>query len=131
MLATPSLFAFCAAGADLSGLLELPQRLRSLSVGGQAFGDAAMPVLVHLTQLEYLCVHKAPGFTDTGLQQLTALELDRLYVYGCALTDAVRVNDTVHLTWDEDKVSGTKSEPSHSCVARCSGVDSKRAHALL
>ena len=88
-------------------LLELQQSLRSLSVGGAVFGDAAMPVLVQLTQLDYLCVERSPGFTDAGLQQLTGLDLDRLYVYGCALTDAVCVDDSVHLTWDEDKVSGT------------------------
>jgi hypothetical protein len=64
-----------------------------------------MPVLAQLTQMHYLCVQKSPGLTDAGLQQLTALELDRLYVHGCALTDAVCEDDTVHLKWDADKVS--------------------------
>jgi hypothetical protein len=90
--------------------MELLQSLHSLSVGGEAFGDAAVPVLTQLTQLEYLGFHMTPGFTDAGLQQLTVLDLGRLYVYGCGLTDAIcEKYDALELTWDSAKVSDTLS----------------------
>lgn len=109
LLATPFLFACCAADADLSGLLKLPRSLHSLSVGGKAFGDAAMPVLAQLTQLEDLCVQKAPGFTDAGLQHLTSLELDRLYVSGCALSDAICAKHSIMLHGNAKQVSCTST----------------------
>ena len=96
-----------AAGADLSGLLELPQSLRSLAVGGAAFGDAAVPVLVQVTQLKDLRMHNSQGFTDAGLQQLTDMDLMGLDVYGCALSDTICVHGAVELQWDSYKVSST------------------------
>jgi hypothetical protein len=68
------------SGADLSGLLELPQSLDSICVGGNAFGDAAAPVLAQLTQLNSLSLGYSPGFTDAGLEQLTNLDLGCLSV---------------------------------------------------
>ena len=73
----------------MSGLLELPESLFSLCVGGAAFGDAAAPVLGQLTQLEDLCLSYTPGFTDAGLEQLTGLDLGRLYVYESGLSEAI------------------------------------------
>jgi hypothetical protein len=104
----PFLVSLLPAGADVSGLLELPQSFHCLSVGGEAFGDAAVPVLVQLQQLHYLGLHGTPGFTDTGLQQLTDLDLGRLYVDGCGLTDALcEKNAAVDVTWDSEKVRAT------------------------
>jgi hypothetical protein len=51
-----------------------------------------MPVLAQLTQLGDLCVQQAPGLTDAGLQHLTSLDLARLYVCGCALSNAICAN---------------------------------------
>lgn len=79
----------CCSGADLSGLLQLPQSCTTLSVGGAVFDDKAMSVIMQLTQLEVLCVHDSPGFTDAGLEQLTGLDLWRLFVYNSALSDAI------------------------------------------
>lgn len=67
-------------GADLSGLLQLPDSCTALSVGGAAFTDAAVPTLVQLTQLKELTWGYFPQLTGTGLAQLTALDLDRLHV---------------------------------------------------
>lgn len=53
-------------------LLEL-QSCRDLTVEGAAFSDAALAVVTQLTGLSRLMWKKAPGFTDEGLQQLTAL----------------------------------------------------------
>lgn len=62
-------------GADLTPLCRLPPCLTLLAVGGDAVTDAvAVPVMLQLTQLQELHVVNAPGFTDTGLQQLTALK---------------------------------------------------------
>lgn len=41
-------------GADLSPLLQLQESCTSLHVGGEAFSDASMPVLLQLRQLQDL-----------------------------------------------------------------------------
>jgi hypothetical protein len=70
-------------------MLELPQSLRLLCVGGNAFGDAAAPVLAQLTQLKHLHLSFSPGFTDAGLEQLTNLDLEHLSLYGTGPSEAV------------------------------------------
>jgi hypothetical protein len=85
MTLLPPLFS----GADLSGLLELPQSLSSLCGGGAAFDDEAAAVLGRLTQLKDLCLSWAPGFTDAGLEQLTDLDLARLFVHDAELSEAI------------------------------------------
>jgi hypothetical protein len=64
-----------------------------------------MPVLAQLTQLGALCVQKAPGLTDAGLQHLTSLDLDRLYVCGCALSDAICAKHSINLHGNAKNVS--------------------------
>jgi hypothetical protein len=81
----------------MSGLLHLPDSCTSLLIGGSAFTDAVAPVLAQLTQLEYLCVRKAPGFADAGLLQLVEMDIWRLYVYYAALTDAISKEGVVEL----------------------------------
>jgi hypothetical protein len=102
MALLPSLFS----GADLSGLLELPESLQSLFAEGAAFGDSSAPVLAQLTQLDYLCLSYTPGFTDAGLEQFTDLNLGRLYVYNSGLSDAVSQGEggMIDLKWTPDKV---------------------------
>jgi hypothetical protein len=94
------------SGADLSGLLELPQSLHSLFAEGAAFGDLAAPVLAQLAQLDYLCLSYTPGFTDAGLEQFTDLNLGRLYVYDSGLSDAVSQGEggMIDLKWTPGKV---------------------------
>lgn len=58
----------------LTPLLRLPRSVTSLCVGGAAFGDAAAAVVAQLTHLGSLGWDVSPGFTDVGLQQLTALQ---------------------------------------------------------
>jgi hypothetical protein len=70
-------------------MLELPQSLRLLCVGGNAYGDAAAPVLAQLTQLKELYLSYSPGFTDAGLEQLTNLDLAHLSLYGTGLSEAM------------------------------------------
>jgi hypothetical protein len=65
-------------GADVSVLLQLPDSCTSLAVGGAAFSDAAAATVVQLTQLKHLSWQHSKQLTDTGLQQLTALDLDSL-----------------------------------------------------
>jgi hypothetical protein len=73
-------------GADVAGLLKLPHSCTSLKVGGAAFSDAAAATVAQLTQLKHLRWWQAKQLTDTGLQQLTALDLDSLDVWdGTAL----------------------------------------------
>jgi hypothetical protein len=68
---------------DLSALLQLPQSCTSLEVGGDTFDDEAAAVVAQLTQLRDLTWRDADTFTDRGLQQLTALDLDSLFVEDC------------------------------------------------
>jgi hypothetical protein len=94
------------AGADLSGLLELPQSLDSLWVGGEAFEDAAAPVLARLTQLESLYLSFTPMFTDAGLEQLTELDLGRFCIYISSISEAISPAcvGNIDLTSDSEKV---------------------------
>lgn len=65
---------------DVSALLELPAQLSSLHVGGGAFDDAAVAVVTQSSALQRLSWEHAPGFTDVGLEQLTALrQLEHLH----------------------------------------------------
>lgn len=70
-------------GADLSALLQLPDSCTSLVVGGAAFSDAAAVTVAQLTQLKDLRWCYSEQLTDTGLEQLTALDLWFLYVHNC------------------------------------------------
>lgn len=91
--------------ADLSVLLQLPEGCNSLLVGGIAFTDNAAPVLAQLTQLDYLCLHNSPEFTDAGLEQLMPLRLGRLYVYDCSLSVEVTSEGdpgTLDVTWSKE-----------------------------
>jgi hypothetical protein len=73
-------------GADLSPLLQLSRSCTILEVGGQAFTDAAVPLLLQLTQLEDLSWNQSPRFTDVGLEQLTRLDLTQLLIGKCGLS---------------------------------------------
>jgi hypothetical protein len=95
-------FSVVHTGADLFGLLQLPDSCTSLLLGGAACADAAASVLVQLTQLDYLCVNKAPRFTDAGLLQLAALDLGRLYVYDAGLTDTISSEGMLEIEWSEE-----------------------------
>jgi hypothetical protein len=66
--------------ADLSGLLQLPSSCTSLSVGGAASTDSTAATLAQLTQLQDLSWRHSHLLTVTGLEQLTALDLNRLRV---------------------------------------------------
>jgi hypothetical protein len=90
-------------GADLSVLAQLPDSCASLLLGGAAFTDAAASVLVQLTHLYYLCWSQSLGFTDAGLEQLTALDLGGLYVYDSGLSDAINPGDpgTLNIQWQD------------------------------
>jgi hypothetical protein len=59
---------------DLTPLLQLPQSVTTLCVGGVAFDDAAATVVAQLTHLGSLGWDVSLGLTDVGLQQLTALQ---------------------------------------------------------
>lgn len=61
--------------SDFSVLLQLPQSCTHLEIGGWGLTDAAAPVVAQLTQLQHLVWSCSPGLTDSGLVQLTALEL--------------------------------------------------------
>lgn len=86
--------------ADLSGLLQLPSSCTSLSVGGAAFTEAATATLVQLTQLRDLSWRYTRGLTVTGLEQLTALDLNRLRVDCRVQCDWTQVE----LSCDQNKV---------------------------
>ena len=92
------------SGADVSGLLQLPDSCTSLLLGGSAFGDAAASVLAQLRQLEYLCVHNASGFSDAGLLQLAETDMDlwQLYVHDAGLSDAISKEGEVQLEWSPE-----------------------------
>jgi Leucine-rich repeat (LRR) protein len=98
-------------GADLSGLLQLPECCTSLLVGGAGFTDAAVPSVLQLTQLKHLSWSWDDGFTDVGLEQLVGLDLDQLYVLNCGLSVEVHQDkhgdDPVDLKSHPKKVSAT------------------------
>lgn len=71
---------------DWSVLLQLPGSCTQLRLGGAAFTDAAVPVLVQLTQLEDLGIDWSPGFTDAGLEHLVGTNLRELWVQGAGLS---------------------------------------------
>lgn len=85
-------------GADLSVLLQLPDSCTSLAVGDAAFSDAAAATVAQLTQLKHLSWCCSQQLTDTGLEQLTALELDRVTVSDCRLS--IRVHDPWRDPWN-------------------------------
>lgn len=89
-LNTLQLMRVVQPGATFASFQRLPESFSSLSVGGQAFGDAAAVAVVQLTQLRALKWSRSPGFSDVGFQQLTALTgLTWLYCDGfyCFLSD--------------------------------------------
>jgi hypothetical protein len=91
--------------ANLSGLLQLPQSCTALVVGGAAFADSAAATVKQLTQVQNLCWHRSPRFTDAGLEQLVEMRrLDHLYVDGCGLSDAISDVSVLCLDADERKV---------------------------
>jgi hypothetical protein len=63
--------------ADVSALLQLPQSCTHLGVGGEAFGDVAVPLIAQLTQLKVLS-WSPRKLTAAGAQQLEAIWGDRL-----------------------------------------------------
>lgn len=66
--------------ADVSALLQLPQSCTYLSVGGEAFGDAAVPMIAQLTQLKVLS-WSPRQLTAAGKEQLKAISVDMLYCF--------------------------------------------------
>jgi hypothetical protein len=72
-LNTLQLMRVVQPGTTFNSLQGLPESFSSLSVGGQAFGDAAAVAVVQLTQLRALMWSRAHGFSDVGFQRLTAL----------------------------------------------------------
>jgi hypothetical protein len=47
-------------------------------------------------------VNKAPRFTDVGLLQLAAMDLERLYVYDAGLTDTISTEGTLDIEWSKE-----------------------------
>jgi hypothetical protein len=76
-------------GADVSVLLQLPDSCTLLAVGGAAFSDAAAATVAQLAQLKHLGWQDSGQLTDTGLEQLTALDLRHLSVHKCGLSAEV------------------------------------------
>lgn len=75
-------------GADISALLQLPAS--QLSIGGDAFTDAAVPVVLHLTQLKHLIWKSSDALTDKGLLKLTGLQgLTELKVEWCGISTSI------------------------------------------
>lgn len=107
-------------GADLSVLLQLPEGCESLSVGGEAFADDAVPVLARLTQLQYLYWNHSPEFMDAGLEQLmpVAEELSRLCVDDCGLSAEVSPAGTLDVTWGR-KVNNAYRRNRAACTVQC------------
>jgi hypothetical protein len=92
-------------GADLSALLQLPGSCTALLVGGAALGDAAAATVAQLAQLRHLEWFYSRQLTDAGLEQLTALDLERLSVDTCAGAPTwTRPDDRVFLFQSLDKV---------------------------
>jgi hypothetical protein len=95
-------------GSDPSVLLRLPDSCTSLLVGGAAFSDAAAATVAQLTKLKHLSWQDSRQLTDTGLHQLTALDLDSLVVSFCGLSHSLYGTDTdtpgVQLARDPQKV---------------------------
>lgn len=72
-------------GAAVQELLQLPPCCSSLSVGGEAFHDAAASVVAQLTQLTALTWSESAGLTDLGLERLTTLkDLQELGLFSAA-----------------------------------------------
>lgn len=83
-------------GANPYALLQLPQSCTQLWVGGEAFIDDTAIAVAQLTQLKRLTWTESPWFSDFGLKQLTALDLDELCVESCALGPDL----AEHYVWD-------------------------------
>jgi hypothetical protein len=99
-------------GADLSGLLQLPESCKTLIVAGAAFADAAVPLVVQLTQLKLLSWSWSRGFTDAGLEQLTALDLTHLDVHICGLSEELAPLGTMELRPSTEQVRGSRMAPA-------------------
>jgi hypothetical protein len=83
-----------------------------------------------LTQVEYLCVNKSPGFTDAGLLQLAEMDLGCLFVYDCGLTDVIRKDGRLILERSKE-VRALKVQHTHICWVLLHGCDrSPAAHML-
>jgi hypothetical protein len=95
-------------GGELGMFLKLPQSCTSLLVGGEAFTDAAVPILWQLTQLRHLSWARSPDFTDFGLGQLVGLDFHELFVGDCGISQAV--------CWGG---RGTIKLWTHSCYVSC------------
>jgi len=79
-----SLKGVVSVGASMAPLLKLQASLKSLSVAGAAFGDAAAMLVAQMTGLQSLEWCDSAALTDGGLVRLSALRgLTRLYVRSC------------------------------------------------
>jgi hypothetical protein len=110
--------------ADLSPVLQLPRTCSLLDVGGAAFTDAAVPILLQLTQLEDLSWSQSTRFTDIGLEQLTQLNLTELVVERCSLGNATCPSETLELKWDPVLVSAASCWCCHALLTLCASVTS-------
>jgi hypothetical protein len=57
----------------------------------------------------YLCWNRSPELTDAGLEQLTELDVNRLYVFDCGISPEITPDEdgTLDLRCDAfDEVSG-------------------------
>jgi hypothetical protein len=93
---------------DWSVLLQLPASCTKLQLGGAAFTDAAVPVLVQLTQLEDSSIAWSPGFTDAGLEQLVGTNLNVLWVQHAGLSFEVT---SAPAAYSDPKVLALTSDP--------------------
>lgn len=89
-----------APGASFHPLLSLQTVLRSLSVSGAAFDDAAATVVAQLQGLRCFQASDSSSLTDGGLLQLTDLTaLTHLQVKGCrGLSSGLMSSDSVYST---------------------------------
>jgi hypothetical protein len=105
-------------GADLSPLLQLQQSCTSLRVGGKAFSDESVHVLVQLRELQELHWVDSPLLTDLGVEQLTALNLQSLFVRSGRLSEQMRPSKNVYLLKLESSAQWVSAD---KCL--CDGVD--------
>jgi hypothetical protein len=112
-------------GSDLSPLLQLPCSCTALDVGGAAFSDAAVPILLQLTQLGELSWSQSTQFTDIGLEQLTRLDLDELEVDRCSLSyEVCPDNSPLEVKWDPVLVSAASCWCCHALLTLCASATS-------
>lgn len=77
------LYGVVKPGTDLSVLLQLHKSCRTLAVAGEAFTDAAGPVLGKLTMLTELTWQDTPRMTDAGEHLTSLTKLRQLDVINC------------------------------------------------